>query len=126
MKMPATAQFQEEAPLADAPAGTRVHPIKAQRHSPPRSPKHRVCFEVEAPPGSEVSVVGTFNAWEAGKHPLRPGPGEPGIFRRAMLLPSGRYEYKFVVEGEWSADHRCPQWVFNEFDTLNSVLVLGS
>lgn len=122
MKSPATVPRPQIAP----PDKTTAFPIEARRETPTPTRKHRVCFEVDAPPGSEVSVVGSFNAWEPGKHPLRPGPGEPTTFRRAMLLPSGRHEYKYVVDGEWSADHRCPHWVINEFDTLNSILILGA
>ncbi|MFT4639302.1 MAG: hypothetical protein ACI8T1_002627 [Verrucomicrobiales bacterium] len=41
-----------------------------------------------------------------------------------MLFEPGRYEYKFVINGEWSADVHCPHWVLNEFETLNSVLIV--
>jgi 5'-AMP-activated protein kinase regulatory beta subunit len=85
----------------------------------------RVRFTVDAPPGSQVSVVGSFNGWTAGRHPLHPTVDEPGLFDRTLLLPEGRYEYKFVIEGEWTADPGCPRWVVNEFKTLNSVLEIS-
>ena len=87
--------------------------------------KRRFRFTVDACPGSEVSVVGSFNGWAPGRHPLRPTVDQPGVFDRTLLLPAGRYEYKFVIEGEWSADPSCPRWVVNEFRTLNSVVEIS-
>jgi 1,4-alpha-glucan branching enzyme len=71
-----------------------------------------------------VSVVGSFNQWTPDKHSLRECPQVSGRFERVMVLPPGRYEYKFVINGEWTADLRCPRWVVNEFQTLNSLLIL--
>ena len=87
--------------------------------------KSRFRFPVDACPGSEVSVVGSLNGWAPGRHPLRPTVDQPGVFDRTLLRPAGRYEYKFVIEGEWSADPRCPRWVVNEFRTLNSVVEIS-
>ena len=39
-----------------------------------------------------------------------------------MLLPVGRHEYKFIVDGEWHSDPACPDWVWNEHGTRNSII----
>jgi hypothetical protein len=37
-------------------------------------------------------------------------------------LGPGRYQYKFLVDGEWIVDPAASQNVANAFGTLNSVL----
>ncbi|MEZ5302082.1 MAG: glycogen-binding domain-containing protein [Verrucomicrobiales bacterium] len=86
--------------------------------------RKRVVFTVQAEPGSEVCVAGDFNGWEAGTAPLADAKGT-GIFSRRMMLPPGRYEYKFVINGSWSIDPGCESWTTNDHGTLNSVLVVG-
>ena len=83
--------------------------------------RRRVCFEVDAEPGSQVSVAGSFNSWDPEAHVLRPTAG-PGHFKRIVYLEPGEYEYKFVIDGNWSADPNCPSFAANNYGTLNSVL----
>ena len=110
----------------DTPASLeRRIAAKTDKVSKVRIRKLRIRFTVDASPGSDVSVVGSFNGWTPGRHPLHPTTVEPGVFDRTWLLPTGRYEYKFVIDGEWSADPSCPRWVVNEFETLNSVLEIS-
>jgi hypothetical protein len=45
-----------------------------------------------------------------------------GHYSTTVALPPGRHEYKFVVNGEWQIDEKCPQWVPNASGTLNSVV----
>ena len=58
----------------------------------------KVGFQLTAEPGSEVFVAGTFNQWDAGQHRMRDNP-HSGVYRIALVLPPGRHEYKFVVDG---------------------------
>ncbi len=80
-----------------------------------------VQFEIAVDPGSKVYVAGTFNGWNPNTHPLYHHP-EDGVFRAALLLPAGTYEYKFVVNGDWKADEKCPYCVPSAPGGLNSVL----
>ncbi len=82
--------------------------------------KRRVHFEVDANPGSTVAIAGSFNAWQPDKHVMKE-LGE-GRYQRQVYLAPGDYEYKFVIDGEWSADPNCPHWTKNEFGTLNSIV----
>lgn len=67
-----------------------------------------VRFVFRAPSASSVSIVGSFNQWEPGKHPLH-GPEADGVWTIVLPLPSGRHEYRFVVNGaEWVPDPRAP------------------
>ena len=60
--------------------------------------------------GSKVTVI---------VFPLAPAPWKIAIH----LLP-GRYEYNFVVDGNWVEDMLCSEMVPNPFGTRNSVIVV--
>jgi 1,4-alpha-glucan branching enzyme len=59
-----------------------------------------VKFECRADPGSEVFIAGTFNNWKpSASHKLRDG-NHDGHFGTLLNLRKGRYEYRFLVNGE--------------------------
>ncbi len=68
-----------------------------------------------------VAVV-PFDWDPAGKR-LRDKKGT-GEYAATLLLPGGRHEYKFVVNGEWVIDPRNPELTTNEHGSLNSVLIV--
>jgi hypothetical protein len=41
-----------------------------------------------------------------------------------VWLPAGRYEYRFVVEGQWMSDPNVRECVQNPVGSNNSVLVV--
>ncbi|MGM0497251.1 MAG: isoamylase early set domain-containing protein [Bacteroidota bacterium] len=83
--------------------------------------KKRVTFQVKAEPGSEVYVAGDFNNWEPKKKLTN--KNNDGVFKGTMLLGRHkRYEYKFIINGKWSVDPNCDEWVPNSLGSLNSVL----
>jgi 1,4-alpha-glucan branching enzyme len=85
------------------------------------SGKKRVTFAIEAQAQSEVAVAGTFNDWQPLK--LACKTAEAGAkFVKMIYLPAGRYEYKFLIDGNWSIDPNCPAWSPNEYGSLNSVV----
>ena len=83
--------------------------------------KRRILFEVDAAPGAEVFVAGTFNEWDPQKHRLT-DKGHPGHFRRFVYVEPGTVEYKFCIDGDWEIDCNCPHWVPNHLGSLNSVI----
>ena len=82
-----------------------------------------VRFEVYADPGSEVYVAGSFNGWNPRYSRMSDETGS-GQFSLTTYLPSGTYEYKFVINGIWCADPACPTWTSNAMGTLNSILTV--
>lgn len=80
-----------------------------------------VHFEISAEQGSQVFVAGTFNNWDKTAHPLNHDP-DAGVFRLTLHLAAGEHEYKFVVNGVWHMDAKCPHWAPNSHGTLNSVI----
>ena len=68
---------------------------------------------------NEVILAGSFNGWN--EHAIKMTKVPAGWELHAEL-PPGRYEYKFIVDGEWTHDPVNKDWVKNEHHTLNSVL----
>ena len=86
-----------------------------------RPQRRRVTFRFPDEMESDVRLAGTFNNWEPSAHRLR-RPGGDGWYAITLLLPVGRYEYKFMVDGQWHCDPACPDVAPNEHGTLNSVI----
>mgnify|MGYP001160719151 CR=1 FL=1 len=84
--------------------------------------KKRVKFEMKAEPGSEVFVAGTFNSWDPKKNPMT---AKKGVYSASLLLPKGRHEYKFVINGVWCVDPQCTEWAPNGHGSLNSVITVA-
>ena len=78
-------------------------------------------FEIVADSNSKVYVAGTFNNWDPTTHPLQHHP-EEGVFKATLLLPEGTHEYKFVINGVWHLDAKCPHRVPNAHGDHNSVI----
>ncbi len=80
-------------------------------------------FQVKAPPGSEVFLVGSFNGWNVTANRMRQNGQE--LYVADVELPPGHHEYKFLVDGQWLMDHERTAWAPNPFGSLNSVLELA-
>jgi len=80
------------------------------------------CVEFKHPDATEVCIAGVFNDW----HPTATrmiSLGE-GKWAKELSLPPGRYEYRFVVDGEWVDDPAAKETVANPFGGFNAVLVV--
>ena len=93
----------------------------SQARRPSQAVGKRARFEIEAEKGSEVFVAGSFNGWDPAKNKLT---FRRGVYSTSILLPAGRHEYKFVVNGIWCVDPECAEWTPNGMGALNSVLVV--
>jgi len=69
----------------------------------------------------EVYVVGDFNQWQPDRKMRR---YQDGTFRLKVSLPPGRYEYKFIVNGQWCEDPDTDDSLMNPFGTRNSVCLV--
>jgi hypothetical protein len=97
-------------------------PESKSQDKQPREPKQKpVEFVLNAPQASSVVIAGTFNQWDPQKTPLqRDGDG----WKARIPLKPGRYEYRFVVDGQWITDPNCKETVRNDYGSTNSVLVV--
>ena len=66
-----------------------------QAQPPDRIP---VVFSVKLPTARSVSVIGSFSNWQPLACELKKDNGE-GVWTVTLLLPAGRYEYAFLVDG---------------------------
>jgi len=82
-----------------------------------------VMFKFHAPPGMDVHVAGTFNDWNPTS--IKLGHSGKGTYTAVVLLPYGRYEYKFIVNGQWRNGPDSHEQVPNPYGTTNSVLIVG-
>jgi DnaK suppressor protein len=89
-----------------------------------RSPRVKRCqIAILAPNARTVAVTGNFCDWVQDSHPLSHRPD--GTWLTTLNLPPGRYEYRFVVDGNWQDDPTCSERIPNRFGTENCVLYVA-
>jgi hypothetical protein len=100
--------------------------IKPQPPTQPVSERFPALEEQEtiltffAPEAREVKIAGSFNRWRPDATPLKnTGAGKWAV---RLMLRSGQYEYRFVLDGRWSEDPLASQRVANADGDFNSVL----
>jgi hypothetical protein len=122
---PATGKAPQEPEKTPETAAEKVNPPPPVQPVSERFPaleEQEITFTVLAPEAREVSVVGSFNGWCPNATPLNyTGAGEWSV---RLMLRSGQYEYRFVVDGRWCEDPRASQHLANPFGEFNSVLVV--
>jgi 1,4-alpha-glucan branching enzyme len=79
-------------------------------------------FILNLPQARSVAIAGTFNDWDLSRTPMTLGPG--GAWKMTVWLPKGRYEYRFIADGQWISDPSARECVQNTFGSTNSVLVV--
>ena len=99
---------------------TKAAPAMVSKLSP--KPAH-VCLEFQDPGAKTVFVAGSFNEWKPEKAPLL--RKDDGLWVGDVVLPPGRHEYLFVVDGEWIPDPKANETVQNPFGGKNSVLTVS-
>jgi RNA polymerase-binding transcription factor DksA len=98
--------------------------LMLKRQTTPKSPRPRRCqFILEAAAADRVAVTGSFNNWSSDGEPLT--RGRRGVWKATLLLPPGRHEYRFLVNGQWQDDPACTERVVNSFGTENCVVHVG-
>lgn len=100
---------------------------KTAKKSEPRERTAGTEFSCQAPHAGVVYLAGTFNGWDPTATPLT--RRADGTWAVTLDLPPGRYEYKFVVDGQWCCEPgceepppNCPHCVPNGFGTMNRVI----
>ncbi len=67
-----------------------------------------------------VAVAGDFNGWRL----VRMRRQRDGGFAATVEIPTGRYQYKFLIDDHWVHDADVQRAVLNCYGTLNSVAVV--
>jgi len=86
--------------------------------------RRKVTFSLEAAEAGEVFLMGNFNDWNPKMHPMKADGN--GIWNKTVMIPPGKYEYKFLIDGNWIEDPQNDQACPNCFGTLNSVFNLNA
>lgn len=105
-------------PIKTEPAKPKSVPIIAVKPEPPKVGK--VSFELMRPGAQRVCVAGSFNNWKPDLAPLAPVGN--GRWEANLPINPGRYEYLFVVDGQWMPDPNAKESVQNPFGGRNSVI----
>ncbi len=84
----------------------------------------KVTFTVPASDAYNVSVAGEFNNWDTKVNRLK--KQKNGTFKGTLNLPKdNKFEFKYVVDGEWTNESEADGFKWNDFAaTENSLLVL--
>ena len=64
----------------------------------------KVTFSYVSPSANEVQIVGDFNAWGAYPLTLNKSENDIEIFNLTLALPTGKYKYRFLVDGQNALD----------------------
>lgn len=111
--------------VAGRPAGPA--PGQAVRAPQPQAcpqPRVLVRFVLRAPDARTVSLAGDFNGWSVADTPLTDLDGN-GVWTVVVPLHTGRYQYKFVVDGErWVVDPDAPAFHPDGFGGRNALLAI--
>ena len=79
-----------------------------------------VHLELTHATAQEVCIAGSFNDWNPSVTPMV--RLDDGKWAKELALPLGRYEYRFVVDGQWVDDPAATELIPNPFGTANAVL----
>ena len=77
-------------------------------------------FQLSAPQAKKVGLAGSFNNWNP--KGIAAKKDSKGNWSVKLDLKPGRYEYKFLVDGNWMNDPSCNSCVPNSFGTHNCIL----
>jgi len=80
-------------------------------------------FSYEAPNAQAVYLAGDFNEWNTTGTPL--SKDKNGVWKTVLKLAPGKYQYKFVVDGNWLFDQDNPNLADDGYGGSNSVVEIG-
>ncbi|TYA74697.1 isoamylase early set domain-containing protein [Seonamhaeicola marinus] len=82
----------------------------------------KVTFSIEAEEAKKVSVVGSFNEWNAKSAPLK--KLKNGTFKGTVDLDKdSSYEFKYLVDGEYINDTAADAYAWNDFANAENSVV---
>lgn len=82
----------------------------------------KVVFSIFAPLSSTVFVAGSFNGWDASAFKLK--KNSEGHWNGELALKSGRYEYRYLVDGNWENGQQLCELADNGHGSCNCVVTV--
>ena len=106
--------------LAAMSSGRHCEPRQRRR----RRARHTRCAYLEFVnrQARRVAIAGSFNDWRPAATPMV--PLGRGWWVKGLTLPPGRYQYRFVVDGQWVPDPNATATEPGPDGRDNSVLVV--
>ncbi|MEI7728841.1 MAG: isoamylase early set domain-containing protein [Verrucomicrobiota bacterium] len=87
------------------------------------SAKMKAAFSLLAPAAKDVMVAGDFTGWELSPKTMK--KNKSGEWKLVLSLAPGRYEYRFLVDGQWCDDPQCIERAPNPFGGDNCVRIIA-
>jgi len=84
--------------------------------------KKMVVFTYKNPEAKEVYLAGDFNLWQSHTHKMH--KGKQGIFSTEIELSTGKYEYRFLVDGKPQYDKKAKENLKASDGNINSVIYI--
>lgn len=97
--------------VLSALAGTSLATVVEFRYQPANKP-------------GQIHLAGSFNNWNASGELLTDPDGD-GVYTVSLDLADGKYEYKFVADGNWITDEAAVDFNDDGFGGKNSVVYVG-
>ena len=99
-------------------AGKAAAAAPPSRRTAPKTVNVRFAFS--RTDSKRVSLCGEFNGWSLDATPMKQIDGH--CWEATLALPPGRYQYKFVVDGQWLHDPNARENLPNPYGSFNSVM----
>jgi chromosome partitioning protein len=81
---------------------------------------NEITLTLRAPEAKEVYLAGEFNNWKLDDNSRM--EQNNGCWSKRISLNSGKYRYRFVIDGHWSEDPNNPSKQVNPYGTMDSLL----
>ena len=88
-----------------------------------KTTKQKTTFSLTAPAAGAVLLAGDFTGWA--QSPVTMKKLKSGVWQAVVSLVPGRYEYRFLVDGQWADDPGCSLRQSNQFGGENCVCQVG-
>jgi len=104
-----------------ASKGVRAFETRMNEILKEKLPKlNEVNFCLAAPEAKEVYVVGDFNNWKIDENSRM--VKKDNVWKKNIKFKTGRYHYRFVVDGTWVEDTSNPEKEINPYGEMNSLI----
>jgi 1,4-alpha-glucan branching enzyme len=87
-----------------------------------KTPAKKIQFDFSSSEAETVHLAGDFNNWDSQAIPLK--KDKKGMWKTSINLKPGRYEYRFLVDGNWENGASCSGCVPNGFGGKNCVRIV--
>jgi 1,4-alpha-glucan branching enzyme len=90
----------------------------------PNQVEDRIILRYYDPIAQDVQIAGDFSNWEPVEN-IMVQQKENKIWKGTVQLKPGKYQYKFIVDGEWKIDPCNPEVMTSDVGVSNSLLIVS-